>query len=255
MPYFENDGVSLYYEVHGSGRPVVMLHGGAVSFAANFGGCGWVEPFTARGFQMIGLDARGHGNSDKPHDTAMYGTDAFARDVIELMEHLGIERSALVGYSIGSTIALHLLHTHPQRFNSGALVATGDGLIGYPPRTFPEILPMMVEAVSRDEYPADLPPQAAAYWTFATNFSGDRAAVAAGARADYPPCSIEEAGSIDVPVLVVSADGDTVLGTAARLADALPRGKYLEIAGADHFSLALDETVKEAVADFLDGSS
>jgi len=251
MSYFENDGLSLYYEVHGSGLPVVMLHGGAVSFAGNFGGCGWIDPFTARGLQVVGLDARGHGNSDKPHDTAMYGTDAFTRDVIALTEHLSIERAALVGYSIGSAIALHLLHTHPRRFLRGALVATGDGLIGYPPRTFPEILPMMVEAVSREEYPEDLPPQAAAYWTFATNFSGDRAAVAAGARADYPPCSIEEARSIDVPVLVVSGDGDNVLGTAARLAEALPRGEYLEIAGADHFSLALDESVQKAVADFL----
>jgi pimeloyl-ACP methyl ester carboxylesterase len=54
-----------------------------------------------------------------------------------------------------------------------------------------------------------------------------------------------------VPVLVVSGDQDVVLGTGPRVADALPRGRYLEVAGADHFTLAVNEDVQRAVADFL----
>lgn len=251
MLRFENDGLSLAYEVHGTGSPVVMLHGAAVSFAGNFGAFGWVERFNARGLQVVGLDARGHGESDKPHYPAAYGTAVLSRDIIALIDHLGYERVSMVGYSVGTTIALHLLHTNPDRFKAAALVATGDGIVGYPPLTFPALLPVLAETLARPEFPADLPPHVAAYWTLAEQIGGDRAAVAAGAKADFPPCSPEEAETIDIPVLVVSGDQDAVLGTGARLAAALPKGRYLEIAGADHFMLALDETVQRAVADFL----
>ena len=250
MPRFVNDGVSLHYEVHGEGTPVVMLHGGAVSFALNFG-FGWVDRLNARGLQVVGTDFRGHGQSDKPLDTAMYGTEVATSDVIALMDHLGIERACLVGYSIGSTIALHLLHTHAGRFTVGALVATGDGLIGLSPLNFPAIMPVLSEIVQRPEFPGDLPPHQAAYWTFADQAPGCREALAFAGKAEFPVCEPREVATIEVPVLVVSADNDLVLGTGARLAEALPNGTFLEIAGADHFSLALDEDVQTAVADFL----
>jgi pimeloyl-ACP methyl ester carboxylesterase len=110
MPTYENDGLSLHYEVHGEGKPVVMLHGAAVSFIANYGACGWIERVTGRGNQVVGLDARGHGTSAKVYDPKLYGTEALSSDVIALLDLLGIERASVVGYSIGSTIALHLLH-------------------------------------------------------------------------------------------------------------------------------------------------
>ncbi len=122
MPHFVNDGLSLYYEVHGSGAPVVMLHGGAVTFAGNFGVCGWIERMNAAGLQVVGLDARGHRGSEVSPDGT--GLDVLARDVVALLDHLGIERSAVVGYSAGSAVALHALHTYPSRFTGGALVVT-----------------------------------------------------------------------------------------------------------------------------------
>ncbi|MGH8760403.1 MAG: alpha/beta fold hydrolase [Burkholderiales bacterium] len=254
MPHFVNDGLSLHYEVHGSGRPVVLLHGGTVSFAGNFAAWGWIERLTAQGLQVIGLDFRGHGRSDKPHDTELYGTAALSRDVIALIDHLGIDRASLVGYSIGSAVALHLLHACPGRFGRSVLVATGDGLIGLPPYTFSAVLPCLVAALRQPEFPKDLPSHVAAYWTFATEVGGDRAAAAAAASASYPPCSIEAAASIEVPVLVVSGERDPVLGRGPRLAQALSQGHYVEIAGADHFMLARDEKVQAAVADFLAAS-
>lgn len=251
MQRFTNVGVSLAYEVQGSGHPVVMLHGAAVSFAGNFGACGWVDPLNARGLQVIGLDFRGHGGSDKPDDPALHGTGVYTGDVVALLDHLGIEQASIVGYSIGSTVALHLLHTHKDRFTSGALVATGDGIIGYPPRSFPEILPPMVEILHRPEIPDDLPPEVAFYYNMAESIGGSRSGVAAALSGDYPPCTAEEAATVDIPVLVVSGDQDVVLGMGARVAEALPRSRYVEIAGASHFSLAVDETVQRAVAEFL----
>lgn len=251
MPHFENDGLSIYYEVHGSGAPVVMLHGAAVSFAGNFGACGWIDRLTPNGLQVVGLDARGHGGSDKPPSGAASGKDVLARDVVALLDHLEIDRAALVGYSIGSQVALHALHTYRDRFYAGALVATGDGLIGFPPYTFPAILPFLIETLKRPEFPADLPPHQAMYWSLATQIGGDREAVAIAATGDFSPCTVEEAQAIEVPMLVISGDQDLVLGTGGRLAQALPKARYREIPGADHFSLAVDEDVQKEVVEFL----
>ena len=251
MPHLKNDGLSLYYEVHGDGSPVVMLHGAAVTFAGNFGYCGWIEPMAAKGLQAVGIDFRGHGRSDMPPDPAASGIDVIAGDVVALLDQLQIERAAIIGYSIGSTIALHALHTYPSRFTAGALVATGDGIIGVPPLTFPALLPVLVETLNRPTFPDDLPISQAAYWTFAEQMAGDRTAVAMAMSGDFTPCTPEEAASIEVPVLVVSGDQDVVLGTGEHLADTLPHGRYREIPGADHFSLATDENVQKEVAEFL----
>jgi pimeloyl-ACP methyl ester carboxylesterase len=251
MPNVTSDGVSLYVDVHGSGSPVLMLHGAAVTFAGNFGYCGWIEPMAERGLQAVGLDLRGHGRTDAPPHARASGIDACARDVVAVLDHLDVERAGIVGYSIGSAIALHSLHSYPGRFTAAALVATGDGIIGVPPLTFPALLPRLIETSRRPEFPDDLPPEQAAYWTFGEQIAGNREAVAIAMSGDFSPCTPAEAASIEVPVLVVSGALDPVLGTGARLAEALPKGRYREVAGADHFSLATDESVQREVADFL----
>lgn len=254
MPNFVSGGHSLSYVVHGSGPSVILLHGLSVSFAGNFAAWGWVERLTAKGFQVIGLDFRGHGGSDKTHDVTDYGTSKLAGDVVALLDHLGIGRASFIGYSLGSVIALQLLHAEPQRCGPSALVATGDGLIGIPPYTIAEVSTQLRDALVRSEFPTDLPSHVAAYWTFATTVGGDREASLAAASASYPPCASGVATKIEMPVLVISGECDPVLGRGPRLAQAIPKGRYVEIQGADHFMLARDETVQTQIAEFLAAS-
>ena len=68
----------------------------------------------ANGFQLIALDCRGHGKSDKPHDPKMYGPE-MAADVVRLLDHLKIEKAHLIGYSSGAFIAGKVAATHPER--------------------------------------------------------------------------------------------------------------------------------------------
>ena len=255
MPSFQNADIRLHFEVHGDGRPLVFLHGGTVSFRTNYAAFRWPEKFIARGFQVVGMDFRGHGQSDKPHDRGAYGTSVVAGDVVALLDHLRLTRVDLIAYSIGTAIGLHLLQNIPARLGRVALVATGDGLIGLPPHEFSRVLPALAVVADRSEYPRDLPKHAAAYWNFIEATGGDRAALKAFAEADYPPLSVADARAITHSVLVVSGDSDRVLGRGPRLAGALGNATYLEVAGADHFSLAADETVQEAVADFLDATN
>jgi len=253
MPSFHNADIRLHFEARGAGRPLVFLHGGTVDFRANYAAFGWPEKFIALEYRVVGLDFRGHGQSDKPHDAGSYGTANLATDVVALLDHLRLDHVDLVAYSIGTAVALHLLQTIPDRLGRVALVATSDGLIGLPPHEFSRVLPALAVVAGRSEYPRDLPRHAAAYWNFIESTGGDRAAMKAFAEARYPPLSVADAHGITHPVLVVSGDNDRVLGRGPRLASALGNARYLEVAGADHFSLAADETVQDAVANFMDG--
>jgi pimeloyl-ACP methyl ester carboxylesterase len=200
---------------------------------------------------VIGLDLRGHGKSDKPQDADSYGTKNLASDVLAVMDELDLDNVSVVGYSLGSAVALHLIQAFPERFSKAVLVATGDGLIGLPPFTFSSLLPALSAVASRSEYPKDLPSHVAAYWNFVTESGGSFKALSAMAKADYPPLSIELAGKIKVPVMVVSGENDPVLGRGPVLAKSIPSGEYLEIKKADHFNLAATGSVKNAIATYL----
>jgi pimeloyl-ACP methyl ester carboxylesterase len=100
-------------------------------------------------------------------------------------------------------------------------------------------------------YPRDLPKHLSAYWNFVAATGGDKQALRALAQANYAPLSTTDASAITIPTLVVSGQSDMVLGRGPLLAQALGQGKYLEVPGADHFSLAVDASVKAAVAHFM----
>jgi pimeloyl-ACP methyl ester carboxylesterase len=232
----------------------VFLHGATVNFQVNFGAFGWVRYFNDRGFQVIGLDLRAHGKSGKPHQASAYGVANLAADVVTVVDHLGLEQVDLVGYSLGTAVALHLLKECPQRVAKAALVATGDGLLGLGPHTFELLLPSMLSVLERTSYPKDLPKHIAMYWNFIEATSGDRAALKALAMADYPAVPPSAASAITTPTLVISGENDAVLGQGPQLAKALCRGSYQLIPGADHFSLAMDPRVQPAAAEFLSAS-
>src|SRR3989440_7113482 len=105
---FDSEGVRLHYEVNGpeKGMPLVAVHGFASDYRLNWVGTRWQEALTSAGFKIIGIDCRGHGQSDKPHDEPAYGVDLMARDVIGILDHLDVARAAYLGYSMGARIGL-----------------------------------------------------------------------------------------------------------------------------------------------------
>ena len=121
--FFDSDGLRIRYVVQGSGPAVLLLHGFSVNLELNWTATGILDSLASR-YTVIALDQRGHGASDKPHDPAAYGTN-FVADIVRLLDHLGLERVHIVGYSMGSAIALKLLTTHPERVASAVLGGGG----------------------------------------------------------------------------------------------------------------------------------
>jgi pimeloyl-ACP methyl ester carboxylesterase len=117
---FESNGVKIRYVTEGKGEPVVLIHGwmgDSSMWGRDWLGNTKLNTNGADGFRLIALDCRGHGKSDKPHDSKMYGPE-MAADVVRLLDHLKIEEAHLVGYSSGAFIAGKVAATHPQRVKS-----------------------------------------------------------------------------------------------------------------------------------------
>ncbi|HMS55281.1 MAG TPA: alpha/beta hydrolase [Fimbriimonadaceae bacterium] len=128
---FDSNGVKIRYVTEGKGEAVVLIHGW-MGDSSMWGrdAAGNTKLVPVEGFQVIALDCRGHGKSDKPHDPTKYG-DEMAADVIRLLDHLKIKRAHLIGYSMGTFIAGRVSATHPNRvisliFGGQAPLLTGE---------------------------------------------------------------------------------------------------------------------------------
>jgi len=120
MTYAPVNGLQLYYEVRGSGRPLVLLHGGLLTIDLNFGPL--LEPLAA-GRQVIAVELQGHGHTA---DTGRPMTiEALAGDVVALLDHLGIEQADLFGFSLGGLVAFAVALGAPARVGK-LIVASAD---------------------------------------------------------------------------------------------------------------------------------
>lgn len=116
MPYAGNNGVRIHYQVEGNGPPVVLQHGSTSSIQAWYQN-GYVEPLKAD-YQLILIDARGHGDSDKPHDSASYALPLRVSDIVAVLDELGIEKAHYYGYSMGGWIGFGMAKHAVNRVRS-----------------------------------------------------------------------------------------------------------------------------------------
>lgn len=119
MPFVNNNGVRIHYEVEGDGLPLVLQHGFAGSIQT------WYERGYVGGlkqhFRLILLDARGHGQSDKPHDAESYSAALFVSDIVAVLDGLNVRKTHYHGYSMGGRLGYAIAEHAPQRFHSLAL--------------------------------------------------------------------------------------------------------------------------------------
>ena len=126
MPHLPvSSDVKIAYEVVGEGLPIVLVHGFASSRSMNWKTPGWYGTLTQAGRQVIALDVRGHGESSKPHARSSYDERELAGDVVRLLDHLGLARADVMGYSMGGFITMRLLHDHHDRVRRAVIAGVG----------------------------------------------------------------------------------------------------------------------------------
>ena len=265
-----NADIEIYYEDHGAGLPVVLIHGYPLS------GRGWdkqVPALLGAGYRVITYDRRGFGQSSQP--TIGYDYDTFTADLNTLIEHLDLREMVLCGFSMGTGEVTRYLGTYGSARVAKAvlmgaippfLLKTADNPDGVDQPEFDGIMAAVV--ADRPAYmkdfldnfynvdvlrPARISDQA---WQASFNVAVEASAFAAYAcvdtwltdfRADLP--------KIDVPVLLVHGDADRILpypATAARLPGLIKDLTFVTVEGGPHnIAWTHPEIVNPALLDFL----
>lgn len=246
MRTFRHDGVEIAFLDEGKGEPVVLVHGFASNAAVNWVQPGWVTTLTRAGYRAVALDNRGHGQSGKLYDPAAYHSALMAEDVRALMDHLGLPRADVIGYSMGSRITAFLALAHPARVRSAVLGGLGIRLVEG--AGLPENIAEALEALSAD---AVTDPNVRGFRLFAEQTRSDLKALAACIRGSRQVLAREQAATIQQPVLVAVGSKDEIAGSPHELAALLPNGRALEIPGRDHMLAVGDRVFKDGVLDFL----
>lgn len=246
MPQFQSDGLSLAYQSFGEGFPVLCIHGFASSGKVNWIETGWVETLTQAGYRAITLDNRGHGDSDKPTDPELYYPALMAEDAVRLLDHLGIERAVILGYSMGARISAFMAYAHEDRVTCAIFGGMGMNLINGLSDGNDIIAGLLAPSLAELTHPT-----ARQFRIFADHTGADRAALAACMETSRQPMARADVRRIAVPVLVAVGEADEMAGPPGPLAELLPQGEAFVIPKRDHMRATGDKAFKAAALEFL----
>jgi pimeloyl-ACP methyl ester carboxylesterase len=230
--YAPVNGLEMYYEVHGTGRPLVLLHGGLLTIDLSFG---TMLPALATTRQVIAAELHGHGRTaDTDRDVTI---EYMASDVVGLLDHLGIERADLFGFSLGGLVALELAMRRPDRTGQIVIAAVHFRADGY----HPEIRnPELHAGSTRMPTERDFQDMRDAYVQVAPDpdhfdeFTA-KASAAVGAFQGWPE---ERLRAVTVPTLLVVGDHDFVrLEHAVEMHELIPDAQLAVLPGATHMDL------------------
>ncbi|WP_063771928.1 alpha/beta fold hydrolase [Kitasatospora mediocidica] len=221
--YADVNGLRIYHEIHGTGRPLVLLHGGMLTVELAFGPL--LAPLAER-HQVIAVELQGHGRTA---DTAREMTlGALAADVAALLRHLNVDRADFLGYSLGGLVALELAVTRPELVSHLVLASAP-----YRPDGFHDLPP------GSDRLPSEADRRAweAAYREVAPDpdhFAALLARVTAMVAA-FEGRTADELRSLRAPTLLVLGDHDFVrLAHAAEMLDLIPDAQLAVLPGTTH---------------------
>jgi pimeloyl-ACP methyl ester carboxylesterase len=238
--YISFDSTKIHYEIRGSGRPVLLVHG-FIGDGESWKKLPLYDSLITAGFMVITIDLRGNGRSGKPHNPEAYAHDAEAKDIMGLMDELKISQYSVVGYSRGSIITARLL-VLDKRITKAVMGGMGadftnpewprrimfyHALMGEPIK---ELEPMVkrVQALGLDQL-------ALAYL-----------------QKEQPATSKEELAKVTQPVLIICGDQDTDNGSSKELVKLLPHAVQASVPG-DHGGASRTLEFSGKVISFLTG--
>ena len=229
MPLVKNQGIRIFYEVIGQGQSLVLLHG----FAGNskdWKRNGYVEKLSDD-YQLILIDERGHGLSDKPHDPVAYEMQKRASDIVAVLEDLGLRRSHIWGYSMGGEVCFGLAQFYADCIESLII----GGMAPFPP-VHPEVYDEQIAVLKRGIAAAADAWGYESYEKREEFLRNDPNALIAStiAARDWSGCE-DILETLERPCLIYVGEADSFMFDAAkRGASQIPEAKFVIIPGLDH---------------------
>lgn len=248
MQSFSSDGVKIAYLDEGerSNPPVLLIHGFASNTKTNWVSPGWVSFLVDAGFRVVSIDNRGHGLSEKLYELEDYGAPLMAEDARRLLDHLGIERTYVMGFSMGARISAFLTMAHPERVIAVEFGGLGINMVRGMAGTGP--IAAALEAPSLEDVTN---PTARTFRSFAERTGSDLKALAACIRSSRKKITAEALATIATPVLVAVGSNDVIGGSPHELAALMANAEAFEIEDTDHMSSVGDKQHKARVRDFF----
>ena len=240
---YHGDSLALHTMGPVDGRPLVLVHGLFSTAQINWVKFGHAERLAQAGFRLFMPDLRAHGQSSAPHDPASYPEDVLVKDLLILIETLGLDDYDLGGFSLGSRTAVRgvLQGLRPRRLILGGMGL--EGLAGWLGRSrfFIDVIDRFGTIKHGD------PAYVAQQFMKAQKVDQVAARLLLGSVDDTPA---EALAAITQPVLVVCGDVDQDNGSAVRLAQALPDARYVEVPGT-HMGSVTHREMGIAMVEFL----
>lgn len=234
--YSAPDGTNIYYEVKGRGYPVFLIHGFIVN-SNTWKKSPVYQDLLNAGYQVVIMDLRGNGRSDKPHTADAYANDAQAKDIMGIASELGIKKYAVIGYSRGSIITARLLALD-KRVNKAILGGMGAAF------TNPE-WPRRIQfyrALTGENIP-----ELKAMVQYVQQSGLDQLALAYQQK-EQPSTSKETLGKVKKQVLVICGDQDTDNGSATELTALIPKAQFKTVPGNHNNTASSKEFSNEVLA-------
>jgi len=251
MEEFLSEGVGISYVVfepreQDRHEPIVLIHGFASTHAVNWLFNQWAKTLTEDGRLVVMFDLRGHGRSQKLYDPQAYGFDVMAEDTRRLMDHLGMERADIMGYSMGGRVATQLALTYPDRVRSLIMGGVGSSMLA------PSALqPGMAEAMEAEDIQDIDDHSLKIFRGFAESTRSDLKALAACARGVRPTFGPQDLARVETPTLICAGTRDDVAGDPHPLGSLFRQAEVIDIPGRDHNRAVGDRVYKQAVLEFL----
>lgn len=253
--YFTVDGLRMYYEVHGAGRPLVLLHGALSTIDVDFGR---VLPGFARGRRVIAVEQQAHGRTADADRPLSY--ERMADETAALLRHLGVDSADVFGYSMGAGVALQLAARHPQQVRKLVLAAPATSRDGFHPGILDGIAALEAEHLAGSPFER-------AYATVAPDPRAWPTLIAKVKRLDgeFQGWPAEAVRSVRAPTLIVMGDADVVRpehavelfrlrgGGVAGDVVGLPDARLAVLPGTTHISLVhRADWLLSMISEFLD---
>ncbi len=245
------DGVSLATYSWGDhdAPTVVIVHGFASNTRDNWVLTGWIRMLERAGYRVLGIDQRGHGLSDKPHDADGYTVHTLASDIEQVLDTFLLDEALYVGYSLGARVGWQVARDLGDRIPRAVLGGVPDGT---------PLARLDIDQVR--QYIADgtpvTDPATQSYIRLTERVPGNDLnallALALGMRASH---SIDPEPSTAPlqPILFATGAEDAVIEGSRTLASAAPQGTFFEIPGRHHFNAPGSRAFREAALAFLAG--
>jgi pimeloyl-ACP methyl ester carboxylesterase len=228
--YASVNGLRLYYEIHGQGPPLILLHGGLLTIDLTFGP---LVRVLAEEHRVIGVELQGHSHTadiDRP-----MALEALADDVAQLLDHLGLDKADIFGFSLGGLVAMTLALEHPSRVNR-LIVASIDHRPDHAEMLRPDDPDMVGRLPTAGDFQAwhdeyrRVAPEPSAFRRVAEKTSTMVAGLIGWAD--------DELAAVSLPVLIVVGDTDFVpVEHAVEMCNLLPRAELCVLPGTTHMEV------------------